>query len=955
MSSYENNSHYFLQNGGEMGKLIREKDWSKTSLGNPENWPTSLRTIVSIMLNNPFGMMVVWSNDYIQIYNDGYRPILGLTKHPQALGLNSSTTFEEIWHIIGPMFDNVMKGETVHQSDFFLQLNRNGFLEDCYFDFAYSPITQEDGNIGGILVTVVETTERKLKTNSLKLSNTRYFKNIMQAPVAMSFLRGKELIVDIANEFILEIWGKTKEQVMSKPLFEGLPEAKNQGLEELLEQVLATGKQYIAYEKPILLPRNGDIETVYVNFVYEAFREDDDTINGIVVIANDVTLQVKAKHFIAESEKQFRTMVMNSPIPMTIIRGENYKIEMANKTMFDTIWRKKENEVVGKGIMEVFPELKQQKYADLLNKVFTTGIAHREIESIAYIEGNDGLKKFYLDYEYAPLFEKNGEISGIMITVNDVSSKVEARIKTEDSEKKFRLLADSMPQHIWTSDPEGNLNYYNQSVFKFSGLSNDAINTLGWLHIVHPDDREKNIEEWTKAITNGEDFLFEHRFRRHDGEYRWQLSRAIPQRDKEGNIVMWVGTSTDIQDQKNFVTELEKQVKQRTKDLQLLNHNLKNSEERYHLMVEEVQDYAILYLNPFGIVENWNKGAEKIKGYKSEEIIGKSFSVFYTLHDRNNNLPEELLKRAFTTGRAVQEGWRVRKDKTHFWASVVITAVHNDSGKVIGFSKVTHDLTEKKKADDTLRKNAQELQEKNDALEKMNKELQSFAYISSHDLQEPLRKIQTFSTQIIEKEFENLSDNGKDKFYRMQSAAKRMQTLIEDLLAYSRTNTSEKKLELIDLKTIVEDVKDDLSEEIANKNAIIEIIEICKVKIITFQFRQLLYNLISNSIKFSNETEQPRIRIFCKIAKGKEFNHNQLDPDLEYCNIKICDNGIGFDQQYGERIFEVFQRLHGREKYLGTGIGLAIVKKIVENHDGFITATGEVNKGASFDIYFPSL
>ena len=125
------------------------------------------------------------------------------------------------------------------------------------------------------------------------------------------------------------------------------------------------------------------------------------------------------------------------------------------------------------------------------------------------------------------------------------------------------------------------------------------------------------------SITTGKDFLFEHRFRRHDGKYRWQLSRAIPQRDEEGKIQMWVGTSTDIQDQKTFADELEKQVNERTKQLKLLNESLKQSEERYHLMVGEVQDYAILYLSKEGIIENWNKGAEKIKGYKAEEIIGK--------------------------------------------------------------------------------------------------------------------------------------------------------------------------------------------------------------------------------------------------------------------------------------------------------------------------------------------
>lgn len=418
---------------------------------------------------------------------------------------------------------------------------------------------------------------------------------------------------------------------------------------------------------------------------------------------------------------------------------------------------------------------------------------------------------------------------------------------------------------------------------------------------------------------------------------------------------MWVGSSTDIQDQKVFLTELEKQVTERTKELNLTNESLKQSEERYHLMVEEVQDYAIIYLNKEGIVENWNKGAEKIKGYTSEEIIGQSFSRFYIVEDQKSHLPHYLLEQAAKFGRFVHEGWRVKKNGTRFWANVVITAVHNSDGDVIGFSKVTHDLTAKKEADDKLKLNAAELEKNNIELEKMNKELQSFAYISSHDLQEPLRKIQTFSNQIIDREFDNLSDSGKDRFQRMQNAAQRMQTLINDLLAYSRTNNHEIKLTKTSLDHIILDVIDDLKEEFQQKNATFEVTKIeTDIDIVPFQIHQLMFNLVSNSLKFSRAEVDPVIKIKCEIKTGAEFNNKNLDPDIEYCHIAFSDNGIGFDQQYSDKIFEVFQRLHGKEVYQGTGIGLAIVKKIIDNHKGFISASGKVNKGATFDIYLPT-
>jgi PAS domain S-box-containing protein len=371
-------------------------------------------------------------------------------------------------------------------------------------------------------------------------------------------------------------------------------------------------------------------------------------------------------------------------------------------------------------------------------------------------------------------------------------------------------------------------------------------------------------------------------------------------------------------------------------------------------MVEEVEDYAILYLNRDGIIENWNKGAEKIKGYKSEDIVGKSFSVFYPEQERKDNLPATLLKEAVNKGKAIHEGWRLRKDGSRFWASVAITAVHDAQNNVIGFSKVTHDLTDKKAADDALKHNAELLEKNNKELQKINTELKSFAYVSSHDMQEPLRKIQTFASRILAKEMQTLSDKGKDYFSRMQAAAGRMQTLIQDLLAYSRTNTAERPIEVIDLADIVNEVKTDIREMHSEENAMIEVGHMIQVKVVPFQFRQLLYNLIGNAIKFARPGIAPHIKIESEIVKGDPAKDDSLSHKKTYAHIRISDNGIGFDPQYKNRIFEVFQRLHGKEEYTGTGIGLAIVKKIIENHNGTVIATGEPDKGATFDIYIPA-
>ncbi len=243
--------------------------------------------------------------------------------------------------------------------------------------------------------------------------------------------------------------------------------------------------------------------------------------------------------------------------------------------------------------------------------------------------------------------------------------------------------------------------------------------------------------------------------------------------------------------------------------------------------------------------------------------------------------------------------------------------------------------------------------QKNENLIKMNNELEAFAYVSSHDLQEPLRKIRTLSSRIIDVDGKNLSKKGHFYFNLMQDAAGRMQTLISDLLSFSKLNNVEKNFETTNLNKLIAVVKSNLADLIKEKEATFEISDFCDVDVIVFQFKQLLTNLITNSLKFAKPGVPPIIVINCDVAKGKDLIQNGLIPDIDYCHITFSDNGIGFEKKYSEKIFEVFQRLHQKEDYPGTGIGLATVRKIVSNHYGKITATGQLDKGCTFNIYLP--
>ena len=372
--------------------------------------------------------------------------------------------------------------------------------------------------------------------------------------------------------------------------------------------------------------------------------------------------------------------------------------------------------------------------------------------------------------------------------------------------------------------------------------------------------------------------------------------------------------------------------------------DLSFQEKQYHLMIGEVEDYAILLLDRNGIIRNWNKGAEKIKGYAEQEIVGTHFRIFYTPEDRNAGLPEQLIDRAVREGKAIHEGWRVRKDGTTFWGSIVITALHDPAGNVVGFSKVTRDLTERKQAEDKLLFYARRL-------ETQNRELQQFAYAAAHEMKEPLRKIQLYYSAIEEENGENLPlDRQKKYMARSAEAARRMQQLIDDLLTYTQMAGSEEPFEPVDMNNSLAEAWAFHKDTTEQLGARVNSGPLPTVRGIPVQLRQLFINLLANSLKYHAQDRQPVITL--SASREKVPGMADAYGSERFYKVTFQDNGIGFTPQEGERIFNLFERLHNRDQFSGTGIGLTICRRIMENNRGFIRATGIPGSGATFDLYF---
>jgi PAS domain S-box-containing protein len=483
-----------------------------------------------------------------------------------------------------------------------------------------------------------------------------------------------------------------------------------------------------------------------------------------------------------------------------------------------------------------------------------------------------------------------------------------------ESEKKFRLLANSIPQLAWMANPDGYIFWYNQRWYDYTGTSFEEMEGWGWQIVHHPETLPGVLRKWKESLAKGKPFEMMFPLLGKDGRYRQFLTRGLPVFNSERKLVQWLGTNTDI-------SELEIAEKKLEEVQRKLNIALDNGD--IGIWERDLHTNRLF----------WDGRMEKMFGFK-EGTFDNTYETFEKcLVEEDVPHFREAVRKAFEEGVPFETVYRIRlpNGKINYINSKGLVT-KDKQGNPLRFSGVCYDITDMKKGAENV------LFRLNDELLRSNKELEQFAFITSHDLQEPLRTVSNF-TQLLAQKYEEILDEEAQTFIRFAvDGTKRMQKLITDLLNYSRVGARSKKFSPVDLNPVLQKAVSNLAVTIQEKKALITNERLPALEGDKWQLIQLFQNLIENSLKFCKR--EPRI-------------HISVNEESDHYLISVKDNGIGIDQDFYDRVFLIFQRIDTSEENTGTGIGLAICKRIIERHGGRIYFESQLGKGTTF--YFTLL
>jgi hypothetical protein len=528
------------------------------------------------------------------------------------------------------------------------------------------------------------------------------------------------------------------------------------------------------------------------------------------------------------------------------------------------------------------------------------------------------------------LFERL-ERAEFLAIILDITIRRRTEAALRESEVRFRTLANTIPQLAWIANTDGSRSWYNQRWYDYTGATPEEVLGWGWQKVHDPEMLPKVIRKWTDAVAAGEAFDMEFPLRGADGSYRIFLTRAEPLKDAEGQIVQWFGTNTDVNEQR-----LEEKARRETeKQLQVVMENMSEG-----LLV---CDFAgnLVYSNPAAI---------KMHDLTGLEQVGSNLRNFREIYELANLEGEVLPYEKWPLNRILggehlhDVELRVRRvdiDWMRIFSYSGAVSRYAD-GKELAFLTMK-DITDRKYAEEALRDAKINLESKVEQrtaqLLAKSKELENFCYSVSHDLKAPLRGIDGYSRLLLESYHERLDEEGRSFLQNVRAATKHMTRLIEDLLAYSKLERRKLSTMSVELSSFVTNLLSQFQESLQNVHLTVKV-DSCHVRADPDGLAIALRNLIDNAIKFSKYSPVQEVDIVARAEDGR-------------CVISVCDNGIGFDMRFYDKIFEIFQRLHRAEDYPGTGIGLAMVHKAMERIGGRVWAESEPGNGAVFYLQLP--
>ncbi len=551
-----------------------------------------------------------------------------------------------------------------------------------------------------------------------------------------------------------------------------------------------------------------------------------------------------------------------------------------------------------------------------------------------------GVERYFL--LRANRFRGDGPVR-LVVTHENITERVVAERQVREAASQLAQLTEGVPLLMWACRPTGECDYLSRQWLDYTGRG--LVEQLGyaWLDALHTEDRERTAAAWERAVAAGGGFDQEYRLRRHDGAYRWFAVRGIPLRDQTGTVVRWFGSCTDVDDRVQQEELLGRLVEERTLALHeqkiFLNAILDNVAE------------GIVACDADGHLQLFNAATRRIHGLPFEPLTPERWVEHYQLFEADGVTPMPTdripLVRAWR-GEPVDDVELVVRaaGQPERYLRCYGQQLRGHDGRVFGAVVSMRDMTHQREYERELVRTA-------DALRVSNQELEKFAYIASHDLQEPLRKIQAFGTRLADKFREAVGEQGKDYIDRMLDSAGRMRQLIEDLLAFSRVTTKSVAFIPVDLNGVARDVLSDLDERLTRSGGRVQVGTLPTVPGDQSQLRQVFQNLIVNALKFAKPGEPPVVQVSAVPLDQLPAGASPQTSGTGW-RITVADNGIGFDPQYADRIFELFQRLHGRGEYEGTGLGLAIVRKIALRHGATIAAHSRQGHGSEFVIDWPT-